>query len=414
MNQKLARVRWEMGQTLLPGHLEAQEESLATEVDARLRNMGLPYYGLVRLQWNETMLPEGVLAVQSLTAIMPSGLFLDIPGNTRAEPMNLNNIGSVQVPVYMHLVIPGHEQQASSPHLDEPGDIPRKQHFVIFSSDQAQSDALESLRLGLFYKDPQGTWQLSSGSIPPFLQVGRCPFLQQELKELEQLLEVFQQKLSQEIAASYLSGDSMFSARECLKSSIRTGRMLANISAQYQPHPFYLYEALKEFLTDVALYRDMQPEHVLAPYDHEALGKCFQNILEPLKEHMRQFQRRATFLPFEFKDGLHQVDLPGQVKEAKEFYLLVQKSHVHAAVSLQNLKLGGRSRLSTIHRLALQGIPLKKIERPPFQHKFGPEVDFYQLQPGEEWDQALRDLSLAFYDMPAFSGVRFFVYWRGA
>jgi type VI secretion system protein ImpJ len=78
------------------------------------------------------------------------------------------------------------------------------------------------------------------------------------------------------------------------------------------------------------------------------------------------------------------------------------------------MKLSSLSRLSAVHKLALQGVPLQKIGRPPFQHSFGPEVDFYRITEGEEWDHALRDQSLGFYNNPSFEGVKFYLFWRFA
>ena len=100
------------------------------------------------------------------------------------------------------------------------------------------------------------------------------------------------------------------------------------------------------------------------------------------------------------------------MREAKEMYFLIQKSSVNKTFSFENMKLAGISRLSSVHRLALQGIPLRKIDRPPFQHSFGPEVDFYLLVPGEELDYALRELSVAFYDQDELKDMKFFLYWR--
>jgi len=45
MTDKLARVRWEMGQTLLPENFLAQEESLIADTILRFRMSGLPAYG---------------------------------------------------------------------------------------------------------------------------------------------------------------------------------------------------------------------------------------------------------------------------------------------------------------------------------------------------------------------------------
>lgn len=413
-SDRLARVRWAMGQTLLPEHLAAQEDSLAAESHLRFRATGLPAHGVVRLQWNASLLPEGVLAVQTLIVILPSGLLVDIPGNAQAAPLNLNTPGRVRVPVYVHVLTPDEATDGLEQYPGEVGDgISRRVHRLVFSTDQAHGGALESMRLGVFHKDPEGGWGLASDTLPPLLQVGASPFLSEDLTELEQLLEVFQHKVAQEIAASYLSGDSMFSAKECLKSILRTQRLLANLAGQIHLHPYYLYEVLKELLTEVAFYRDAVPEQITAPYDHEDLGNCFHNILAPLKQHIRLFQHRSPYLPFILKDGIHQLDFPEEVREAKEIYLLIQKSKVHDRVTLDACKISGRSRLGLIHKLALQGVPLKKIERPPFQHKFGPEVDFYQLQEGDEWDQALQELSLVFYDLSQMKGARFYLYWRG-
>jgi type VI secretion system protein ImpJ len=79
---------------------------------------------------------------------------------------------------------------------------------------------------------------------------------------------------------------------------------------------------------------------------------------------------------------------------------------------LKDLKLACLSRLPLVHRLALQGVGLKKVDQPSFQHSFGPEVDFFRVVEGEEWDHALRELSLAFYDHPQLKDMDFYIYRR--
>ncbi|TYT73905.1 type VI secretion system baseplate subunit TssK [Desulfobotulus mexicanus] len=408
---KLARIRWEMGQTLLPGHLIAQEDALAAECDARFRILGLPSHGIARLQLNTSLLAEGVLAVQHLSLVMPSGIFLDIPGNARAESLNMNIFGRSVLPLYLHLL--SADAEGGSEHgADDSEGIPRRLHSLVISTDQARTGALETMRLGVFVRDPEGSWSLGRDGVPPLLQLGASPYFKAETAELIQILEVFQHKVSQNISASYLSGDSMFSARECLKSALRAHRFLVNISGHIRLHPYYLYEMLKDLLTEVAFYRNLMPEHVLEPYDHEDPAACFGKIIKPLYEHIRYFQRSSPYLPFESRDGLLQLVFPEEVSRAKEVYLLVQKSQVQERLFLDGIKIAAKSRLSLVHRLALQGIPLSRLERPPFQHMFGPEVDFYRLHPGDEWDQAIKDRSLVFYEPPSMKDMRFFLYWR--
>lgn len=67
---------------------------------------------------------------------------------------------------------------------------------------------------------------------------------------------------------------------------------------------------------------------------------------------------------------------------------------------MDDIKLSCTSRLALVHRLVLRGVVYKHVERPPFQHTFGPEVDFYQLQDGEEWEHVIRESSLSLYVHP--------------
>ena len=66
---KLARVRWQVGQTLLPEHFRAQDESLSAEARLHGELSGLPQVGIASLVWSEAMLAEGSLSLPSLTAI---------------------------------------------------------------------------------------------------------------------------------------------------------------------------------------------------------------------------------------------------------------------------------------------------------------------------------------------------------
>ena len=211
-------------------------------------------------------------------------------------------------------------------------------------------------------------------------------------------------------AASYLSGSGLFKVEQCLKSVYQIQRFHANIRSQIHMHPYYVYETLKNFYIEVCFYKSTVPQDIKKPYNHDQLAACFKGVLDPLSAQMQLVEVESPYLPFTFGDGLYQVQLPPEMREAKEVYLLVQKSHVGKTVSLDDLKLASFSRISLVHRLALQGIGLKKEDQPSFQHSFGPEVDFFRIAEGEEWDHSLKELSLAFYDNPQLKDMEFFIY----
>ena len=233
MNNKLARVRWEMGQTLLPEHLKAQEDSILTDTAMRFRMQGLPSYGIGSLELNEMLLAEGIFSIQKMTLILGSGLLLDVPGNTEAAPFNMNVSGETILSVYLHILkdLPNMNNDSDGWREDTGSDINRVAYKTVISSEQNCSGAVETVKLAEFKKNPEGFWNLSADFIPPLLQLGTSLFLKPEMDELSRVLELFQYNLSME-SASNLSGDSLISVRQSLKNVYKVQRLLANLKSQ--------------------------------------------------------------------------------------------------------------------------------------------------------------------------------------
>jgi type VI secretion system protein ImpJ len=410
---QLARIDWQMGQTLLPEHLIAQEESLLADTILRFSLLGLPSFGVGRLKWNESLLDEGIVSIVQLALVLPNGQILDVPGNTSAGTMNLNLAGTTRVAIYIHLTSERTSVSAAGRRPTDTDTLDRVVQRVVLSSEQTHPDALQTFKLAEFEKDPEGVWHLAQDYLPPLLQVGTSPFLAGPLEDLGKLVELFHQQLEEDIAASYLGGEGLFSAKQCLRGVYNIRRFLANLRAQIHYHPYHVYEALKQFYIEVCLYKGTTPEHVEAPYLHDDLATCLRQVTEPLIAQIQVSRGKTPYLQFEKREGLFIVpQLPQEVRLAKELYFLVQKPRVSEVVSLEGVKLASRARLPIVHQLALQGIPYRKIERPPFQHGFGSEVEFYLLREGEEWDHALREGNVAFFDAPGLANAKAYLYWR--
>lgn len=413
MSNCLSRVRWTMGQALLPEHLYALEQSMLADSALRFNLRGMPDYGFYELRWNDALLLEGLLSLEAMTLILPSGLLLALKGNASAKTLNLNASGVPALPVYLHVhAIPENADEWDSSRMVERDHVSCWLWSLELSSEQEHHDTQESFRLGEFEKQPNGAWQLSPDYIPPLISLGTVPFLKQELTELVHKLEAYHYQLTQEITAIYLSGTDLVNAKQCQKSVVQVLRFLGNLLAEISPHPYQVYEQLKSFYVELCFYQDNTPQFAMTPYRHEQLAQVFQEILNPLNEQLKFSQTRSPYLPFEVINGVVRVNLPTSIREAKEVYLLVQKGLVTKDVSLEGLKIAAVSRISIIHKFYLQGIPFKRIDRPPFQHSFGPEVDIYQLAEGEEWDHALNEQTVGFYVDPKFTEEKFFLYWR--
>jgi type VI secretion system protein ImpJ len=252
MIENLARVKWEMGQTLLPVHFNAQEEALLADSALRFKLQGQPAFGIAGLKWNHTLLEEGVFSIQSLSMVMPSGLLIHVPGNAKVTPFNLNVPGDVTMSVYCHIVEEDNTQDSldDSWEIEADKDVVRSYYSLMISADQSYPGALESFKLAQFKKQVDGTWLLSRDYIPPLLQVGSSLFLIDSLEELNQALELFHYNLVLD-ASSYLSGEALLSVKQCMKSSLKIQRFIANLKDQIHCHPYFVLEALTDFYTDV-------------------------------------------------------------------------------------------------------------------------------------------------------------------
>jgi len=412
MDDKLARVCWKMGQTLLPEHLMAMEDSLLANTVLRFRMQGLPSYGIGKLILNETLLGEGIFSVQEMTLVLSSGLLLSVPGNARLSPFNLNLPGTTEVPVYLHILndTPAADSSPGGWDDDAEARIPRLMHRMALSSEQDYPNVIETLKLAEFLKSPQGIWQISRDYIPPLLQMGTSPFLRSEIDALSEALTLFQYNLYMD-AVSYLSGDSLSSVKQCLKSVFRTQRLLANLVSQVHLHPFFFCEELLTLYTEVCFYRNTTPENITSAYNHDQLASLH-NIIDLINKQMQMVRSLPPYLPFELSDNIYKVKLPDEIRQATNVYLLAQKDRVISRLSLDDLKLASLSRLTVVHKMALQGIPFKRVEHPSFQHSFGAEVEFYLLKEGEEWDHALNEMMVAFYNRPELKDTAFYIFWR--
>jgi type VI secretion system protein ImpJ len=411
MNENLARIDWKMGQSLLPEHLIAQEESLLADANYKFSMLGVPFYGIGRLKILESLLAEGIFSVQAIAVVTMSGTLLVYPGNINIAPFNLNMPGTTKVSLYFHLLntLAGSSSESSAK-MEGATDVPRKLYQTVFSADQDFPDVVESLKIAEFIKSPDGIWEFSKDYVPPLFQVGTSPFFRKELQTLGDSLANFQYSLYMD-SMSYLSGDSLMTVKQCLKRVYVVQRLLTNILADVHLHPFFLQEELLKLYAEVCFYRGMAPENITAAYSHGNTAVIYK-IIDILGNQIQMVKNLPPYIPFKLTDNVYTATLPEKVRRASSVYLLVQKDQITRKITLAEVKLAGSSRLSFVHKMALKGIPFKRVEHPQFRHAFGAEVEFYLISEGEEWDYALNEMSAAFYDRPELADTNFYIFWR--
>jgi type VI secretion system protein ImpJ len=413
---KLARVRWQVGQTLLPEHFRAQDEALSSELRLQAELSGLPQVGIASLLWSEALLAEGGLSISGMTAVMPGGHLVEVPGNAAVPSFSLEATGKSEVTVYLHLLEDTRGTEGVPLYADEPPNVQRLLRRMQLSSEQSVDRSISSLPLVSFSKSLEGGWRPAVRKVPQLLLVGPNPFLNELLFQLDLLLDKAHGQLRTLLLDSYQRAERLASARRTLLEVRRLQAVRSDMRVGICPHPYPFFDALRRFYFEVCCYLELEPDGELPTYQHDELGKSLWGWMDLLNRAFRPEDTRLTYKAFDSKEGQF-ILTPLPELEAgvqSELYLLVRSEDPSQPPSMEGVKLASPSRLPVVRRLALRGIPFQHVPHPAFPHAFGPEISWYRLTLGEEWQYALRDNGMAFYVTPALQGHQVFLFWRRA
>lgn len=405
----MTRVYWHMGQALLPEHFYAQEESLRAEAALRFGLLGLPSWGLGRLEWDRFLLPTGTLTIKGLSLVFESGTVLDIPGNAPPVSLDLKETGLRRASIYVQLKsgydivdhhAPGHQDEG----------IQRILQRVRLST--SASDAEQSFLLAEVECSASDVWSFRREYVPPLLVVRPGLLFDSEIERMEHIVKAFRYQLRQEIQENHLSGETQLLAKQALRSLLHFHAQLVDLGNQITPHPQQLFTALRALYIDACVLRDAPLDALDLAYDHTELAAGFDALLKPLELMAERGGPAIPYVEFQRREGQLYCDMDRNVRRARDVFLLLQKPHVGAKMDLSRVKLASPSRLSVVHERSLTGIPFTRIERPPFAQTLSSTVDIYAVSRGQEWDAAVGEGRIALFDVPQLEDSRLYLYCR--
>lgn len=410
---KLARVRWFLGQSLLPEHLWANEQSLVAEGHVRAWLHGLPDYGVARLRWHDELLADGVLSVSALTVLLRDGALIDVPRSVSIQPLTLAMTGAARVPVFVHLLETTESAAGNPLYQDDPPIVQRVIRRAQLATSEKFERSVGALKLAEFEKSVSGKWLQSPQYIPPLLNVAETPFLTAALANLKEQLSALEPKLVAQLQDTFFRLERHAVTRTTLASIYQISSLLSDLQYGVGRHPYELFAMLRTFYFDLCSFHEVIPEQSCLPYNHADSSAAFAQLFALLGVRLKLGAVHHSHVKFVRTGNLFGASsLPEGVKTAQEVYLLIQRANIHDRINIDDVKLSATSRLALVHRMVLNGIPFKALERVHFQHSFGPEVDFYQLTLNEEWALGVREGSVAFYQTAALEKAQAFLFWR--
>jgi type VI secretion system protein ImpJ len=215
------------------------------------------------------------------------------------------------------------------------------------------------------------------------------------------------------LSDAYVSRDQAAAVRRMVTQIQLFTCMLQDIEQRVYPHPYALFNALRSLYFEVCCFFEAEPEAELPLYQHDDPATCLDRLADILKTRLGHVRSRMRYASFERQAGSFILSpLPKELVEAQEIYFLVQRPDVRRPVPTETIKLASPKRLPPVHRLALRGVAFESLSQLPFPNSFGPEIDFYKVEPNEEWSQVLNEGAVAFYARPEHEDVKFSLFWR--
>lgn len=410
--QQLKRVSWQVGQPLLPKHLVAQEDSLIAHSEFYFQHIGLPFYGIGCLKWDDTLLSQGIVSMSKLTVIFPTGQLIDVPGNGTINTLDLNKIGKTRLTVYLHLLSSTHEHEDYFESSSEYEKIVFAVNQLELSDENTTHNIKAILKLGEFEKDLENRWRLCEEYVPPLLSVAANPFLSRILIELKTRLNQFKNSLEVESVTGQNFEGHTLETKLCLLEIAKVRRLLMNIDLHVSSHPYFLYLAFSHYLEAISVFHNNKTNFNLVPYQHENLGSLFTKMMESLMLD-NAGDHNLSRLQFEKKDRCYvSAKLPEELKDAKEIYLILQKVDAKDNPNIEGVKLAAYSRLMNTIIFSVQGISLIRLERAPFNHSLSKRANIYSVEKDLEWGHAMREGRLAFDCKDPSKELQAFLYWK--
>ena len=410
--QQLKRVSWQIGQPLLPRHLVSQEDSLLAHSSLYFKFVGLPFYGLGCLKWDDTLLTQGIVSISKLTVIFPSGLLADVPGNATINSLDLNKIGKTKIAVYLHLISSTNEQEEYLDSGSEYDKIVFAVNQLELSSESNSHNVRAVIKLAEFEKDLENRWSLCEEFIPPLLTIHESPFLTKILIELKTRLEQFKNALELESTTGQSFEGHTLETKLCLVEIAKMRRLMVNTDQHVYSHPFFLYNAFCEYLDTISIMYNDKTNFKLLPYQHEKLGPLLIKLMESLKVDDVGDQNISR-LQFEKRDHCYVSEkMPRELQDAREVYLILQKVELLGNPNIEGVKLAAYSRLMNTIIFGVQGIALIRLERAPFNHSFSKRANIYTVERDIEWQHAITEGRLAFNFKDDVKDLQAFLYWR--
>ncbi|MGQ6550907.1 type VI secretion system baseplate subunit TssK [Serratia sp. JSRIV001] len=432
------QVYWYSGLYLQPQHFQSIDLH-HSHMLARQRQLSQPWNtGIVSVDIHHETLADFVLKIDNLRAILPSGHYLEYPGNCRVEPYSFRDTWKVrEKPFMLWLAL----RRFDPTQANVANDMASHAHsrWIISNNDEVMKDVYhhgpDSKISRLVYhvrilcedeKTNAGDCEflpllrlcqdndrviLDPAFSPPVVTLGGFPTLKRMLEGLFAELASRAHRLEEYKQAERRSAGGRSDNLVPLLVMHSLNRVLPLYNHYCKTpalHPWHMYGLLTQLVGELSSFNDIcsfTGEPTLLPYDHSRLMDCFNSAKKTLITQLNGLVlENNTYISLHPDvQGIFHADITALLTRPSQSVLLLLNSNTQGTSSswitdTSAFKIAPRHNIGGLIQHALPGITVTMMTTPPRGVPNPKNVIYFQLNQNELlWNSVEQYQNIAFY-----------------
>jgi len=410
------RVAWTEGMFLRPQHFQQSDKHFSNLINQLCKGNLSDPWGILDISIDTQLLSSGQFALESLSAITPDLLPIDMPQSTSLpEPLVVNKDVYDEV---VYLAVPAVKGSGINISASDENIVTRyKLNDLTVSDDALGSQSQEVIQVAKIYSklvlssddhagyillpvariievSSEGSIKLDTKYIPPSLKVGQCKPLLGLVREIGSMIKQRAESISVRLCQGY-AGSTSVADFIMLQTLNKYDSVFENLLSVNNLHPNVLYTRLIELAGELSTFSTANKRVPKLPkYDHKNLGKVFGEVVNFLYQSLSHvIEQTATEIKLEqSKFGISFGALKDKsVLNSAQFVLAIKASVPHEELRKilpSQIKIGSVETIRDLVNNQIPGITISNLPTAPRQIPYHAGFHYFELnKQGEHWEK---------------------------
>ena len=404
----MKKINWHLGQAVLPEHFTLSQQ-LSTQRNIAICeiNSATEFYGLAELKIDEYLIKKNIFRVESLMYVTPESEFIYYQRSRYPKTLeiNLNTIDSNTAVIAITIDVKSLVEYACD------NKVQTKLPNISIVINPESVDEISTFKIIILNKSENGNWSLSE-FLPAILSTNVYGFrlVSDKLNNLLQTVRSYVQ--SEKARNSVISAVNLSLLSNVLYSCNHLQYCILQLSyTKYSP--IFIFNAIQELYLYLLQYKDFVEIDSTLVYRHNKSLDSFQNLITAVFEKVSHIKAVVDHKTFKNVDNILTTDtIDFDALNRSKHYLVVRKPAEDYAYQLTAIKLTSPSRAIHMHKYAMVGLKLSKLDfNPLIESNVDKYCDVYEILPCREWDYIVSEQVMCLVNCKEIYELKFVYYY---